>query len=181
MENKHLIHPRIKEQYLRDRIFLLFTLDMYELNNNQRRNHVGYINVDRQLAQRDIERGIYTVKESKCVFIQIFNELYSHGEDIWCVNHDEEFVYKVSFVGEMAIDAGGPYRESLHQMVEDLFSEHFDLFIPSNNNTYKHGMDSDCYVPNPLYTDLSYLNMYEFVGRIMGYSIRAHCIFLIII
>lgn len=167
-ENKQLIHPKIKNLYIQKHL-----LQLRRSNYIPRRQ---YITIDRHLANRSQERGIIKALESKCVFKQIYDQLNNYGENIWCVVSDEEYVYKVSFSGESAIDAGGPYRESLHQMVEDLFSDHFDLFIPTSNNKYKHGLDSDCYVPNPEYNnnELTYLNMYEFVGRVMGYSIRSH-------
>ena len=74
--------------------------------------------------------------------------------------------------GESGIDAGGVYREGLSRIIDDLFSERFDLLIPCPNNKRGDKVNSDAFIPNPAYQTPLALSMLEFVGRMVGMSLR---------
>ena len=75
------------------------------------------------------------------------------------------------------------YREALTLIVEDLFKLNDDmdtirapavnLFVLSPNGIRRSGENQDCLVPNPIQTSPEHLNRFEFVGRLMGISLRA--------
>lgn len=76
------------------------------------------------------------------------------------------------------------YRESLSLCVEDLFKLNEDmdggirapavnLFVLCPNGIRRSGENQDCLVPNPIQTSPEHLNRFEFVGRLMGISLRA--------
>jgi hypothetical protein len=57
-------------------------------------------------------------------------------------------------------------------MVEDLFSDHFNLLIPCPNAAHEADVNLDKYVPNPKHASPLAIQMFEFVGKIMGISLR---------
>ena len=67
--------------------------------------------------------------------------------------------------------------------MEDLFKLNDDmdtirapavnLFVLSPNGIRRIGENQDCLVPNPIQTSPEHLNRFEFVGRLMGISLRA--------
>ena len=54
---------------------------------------------------------------------------------------------------------------------EDLFSDNFNLFtrVP---NFAQHDANADTFVPNPKHTSARAMEMFEFVGKLMGISVR---------
>ena len=60
--------------------------------------------------------------------------------------------------------------------VDDLFNGHLDLFIPCRNATVVGGSraNADRWVPNPKYAQPSprVFSLYDFIGRLMGLSLR---------
>lgn len=90
-------------------------------------------------------------------------------------------VWKVRFVGEGSVDAGGPYRESLSDAVKELHMPHLGLFVPCSNqqagnsghvdsSVTIHNMDK--FVPNPTATRPLHQRMFGFVGKLMGIAMR---------
>ena len=88
----------------------------------------------------------------------------------------------MNFVGEGAIDAGGPYRESLSDMTKELWMPHLALFVPCSNRRAElegfvdgmagiHNMDK--FVPNPVRRSPYHLELYAFVGKLLGLAMRA--------
>ena len=87
-----------------------------------------------------------------------------------------ERLFYVEFTGEAGLDWGGIYRDAMTRAVDDLFSGHLDLFIPCRNATAVGGTraNADRWVPNPKYAHPSprVAALYDFVGRLMGLSLR---------
>jgi len=77
----------------------------------------------------------------------------------------------VSFEGEGAQDAGGPFRESISAFCDDLQSDHLPLFIKCPNS-HGYGNNQEKFIPNPSCASSLYLSMYQFVGKMMGVAIR---------
>ena len=55
----------------------------------------------------------------------------------------------VSFVGEAASDCGGPMRDVISNVCDDLMSPMVPLLIPTANNLAKVEPNTDCYKLNP--------------------------------
>ena len=81
-------------------------------------------------------------------------------------------VFSVSFVNEAGIDAGGVYRDAMTEMVTDLHSQDFDLFVLCPNGVHKINNNMDKYVPSPSHASPMAIQMLEFVGKLMGVSLR---------
>lgn len=81
--------------------------------------------------------------------------------------------WRAQFMGEGSIDAGGPYRESLTNITDELYSPCLPLLIPTQNNKNDHGLGRDLWTINPSSTSPSHLEMYKFLGALMGLAFRA--------
>jgi len=85
----------------------------------------------------------------------------------------KEQAWTVEFVGEGAVDVGGPYRESLSQFCSELQSTSLSLFQQSPNGTHNIGIDREMWVPNPSAISSDQLTMYQFLGELLGLSLHS--------
>ena len=70
-----------------------------------------------------------------------------------------------------ATDYGGPYRDVWSTAYDELQSNSINLFIKTPNNKNEVGSRRDRYIPNPTANlEINY-DMYEFLGKLMGYAI----------
>jgi len=84
-----------------------------------------------------------------------------------------ESLYTTLFAGEMAQDAGGPYRESFAQYTTELQSSSLPLFLRCPNGVNNVGINREKWVPNPSATSALHLELFAFLGKLMGYAIRS--------
>lgn len=105
-------------------------------------------------------------------FVQAFRQLKKRDSSVYRHVFSTDRVFQISFVGESGIDAGGVFREGVSRIVEDLFSEHFNLLLLSPNGKHEVHSNMEKYVPNPSFTDPLSIQMFEFIGRLMGMSLR---------
>ena len=59
------------------------------------------------------------------------------------------------------------------RMTDDLFSDHFDLLCPCPNARHVTGLNTEKYVPSPRHRSGPALAQFEFMGRLMGISLRS--------
>jgi len=116
-------------------------------------------------------------------FGQVFAAVDGRPPSALRVSGKDARAWKVVLVGEGAIDAGGPYRESLSDCVGDLFKPHTNLFVPCANRKAEtegfvsgmagiHHMDK--FVPNPSKTSTPlHLRLFGFVGKLLGLAMRS--------
>ena len=61
----------------------------------------------------------------------------------------------------------------MQRIVEDLFNGEIDLFVPCPNAKHDINLNRHLFLPNPKYArDKTALDMMEFIGKIMGVSLR---------
>jgi hypothetical protein len=113
--------------------------------------------------------GEGTLANGEFLFMQGFRNL--HNVDPVRLRHSEK-AWEVKFEGEGADDAGGPYRESLTQFCLDAQKAALGLFIPTENQKGKIGLNQDRFVPDPTATSVKQLAKFEFLGKLMGIAIR---------
>lgn len=65
------------------------------------------------------------------------------------MNTTDSHAFSVTMAGEGAIDVGGPFRECLCNMVDELESEVLPLLIKTPNNRNDHGSNRECFMLNP--------------------------------
>ena len=99
-----------------------------------------------------------------------------------CKEHDyvnlrvdcaEELAWEAKFLGERAIDGGGLFRDSITNIIDELHSTCLPLLIPTQNNKNEHGFGRDLWTINPAATSQVHLEMYTFLGALMGMAFRA--------
>lgn len=84
-------------------------------------------------------------------------------------------LYHVTFLGENAQDAGGPYRETLAQFCEELESAQLPLLLPTSNAQHNVGAARDKWVLNPgaSLTSPTMAQLLEFLGKLLGAALRS--------
>lgn len=68
--------------------------------------------------------------------------------EMWKQNKPDDQALRVNFSGESAIDAGGPYRETLSNFIKELESGVLPLIVKTTNNKTNHGDFRDCFIVN---------------------------------
>lgn len=82
-------------------------------------------------------------------------------------------LYTTTFMGERSQDAGGPYRESFAMYAQELQSDALPLLIKTPNGKLDMGYNRDRYLLHPNSTSPTHLDMFEFLGKLMGVAIRS--------
>jgi len=70
-------------------------------------------------------------------------------------------------------DAGGPYRDSITSMCNELQSPGLPLFMKCPNGRTEAGENRDRFVPLPSSNSPFHGQLYEFVGQLLGLAIRS--------
>jgi len=77
--------------------------------------------------------------------------------------------WKVVLLNEHSVDAGGPYRECIQWICDEVQSSMLPLFVRTPNAQNDVGKFRDRWVPNPKCRDA---DKYNFLGKLMGLSLR---------
>lgn len=160
----HLIFADVKQKYIRAAL----RATSHRVIRPPARRHRTDVTIDRVgEAQQSNLSGAVDPLRNRGVFVQLYNELRD-----WHPAHlrREGQAFRVKFVREEGIDAGGPYRECLNEAVEDLFSPRLSLFLKTPNAENEGGVG---YIPNSKCATPTHTKMYEFVGKLMGISLRS--------
>ncbi|RYH29207.1 hypothetical protein EON65_09325, partial [archaeon] len=131
------------------------------------------VTLDNFKALHSKDKGEKEPSTCQNTFVQCFRQLHPKDPSLFRYIISADRVFQINFQNESGVDAGGVFREGVSRIVEDLFSDHFNLLLlcPNGQQAVHSGMDK--YVPNPKHSGPLALEMFEFVGRLMGMSIRA--------
>ncbi|CAM9143892.1 unnamed protein product [Scytosiphon promiscuus] len=128
------------------------------------------LHLSRSKAARHIHLGHTDVEGRWSVFGQAFRQMnMMHPR---CLRTHSK-LYNCVFMGEHSQDAGGPYRESWSMYAQELQSTALPLLIRTPNGVHAAGMGRDRYVPNPGATSLAQVEMFVFLGKMMGHAMRS--------
>ena len=107
------------------------------------------------------------------IFGQIISGLRNECPDMsnFRQNSVDGRCYKVNFKGEGSVDAGGPFRDTLVNIVNEMEDGALPLLIKSPNNRNDDGSCRDCFILNPTATSPAHLEMYKFMGAFLGFAI----------
>jgi len=103
------------------------------------------------------------------VFSQVFRQM--HPMPPSSLRRTDK-LYNVMFLGERAQDAGGPYRESYATMANELQSRALPLLLRTPNGRDSVGQNREKWVLNPGATTSLHMDMFCFLGKLMGIAIR---------
>jgi len=81
-------------------------------------------------------------------------------------------VWKVKFVGESVDDCGGGYSESIAELCDELMQGQINLLIATPNGRDEAGTSRDCMLLNPTLKTPQHMQMFRFLGLLMGIAIR---------
>lgn len=81
--------------------------------------------------------------------------------------------WMAKFLGEGSVDQGGPFRDTLCSIVDELHSYVLPLLIPTQNNRHDHGLGQDLWTVNPSANSTAHLEMFKFLGALIGMAFRA--------
>ena len=119
-----------------------------------------------KMSGRVDHSGQYTV------FGQLWRQLKDQIHYFKKEPRGEKYPFNVKFKGEGGIDAGGLFRETIDQLCEELQSSILPLFVPTANNKTGFGEYREKYTINPSATQEIHLEMFEFLGALIGMSLR---------
>lgn len=125
--------------------------------------------ISRSKAIKFKSRGICDVDGTFSCFGQAFRTLHGLSPSGF---RSSDQLWKVSFAGEYGTDAGGLYRESWTEFAQELMSIHLPLLRPVPNAIDIHGQNRETWVLNPDATSPGQIQMFEFLGKLMGMSVR---------
>lgn len=118
------------------------------------------------------EAGNIDHQGNKSIFGQVYQQVKG-DHTIWRRNESDCQVLDFQFVGEYAIDAGGPYRESLTNMIGDLERGVVPLLVKTANNISNSGELRNCFMLNHDSCTPTYMKMFEFMGVLIGHAFRS--------
>ena len=75
-------------------------------------------------------------------------------------------------MGESVDDCGGGYSESIAEMCDELQNGSLPLLVQTPNGRDDTGVNRDCFIINPAADSSLHLNMFRFLGVLMGIAVR---------
>ncbi len=134
------------------------------------KQHGPVIELNRTQVKRPKTRGGQAVSD-------YLNSVYGQMCSKWMVISQEDLllshrVWKVKFIGEGVDDCGGGYSESIAEMCEELQKGSVPLLIQTPNGREDTGVNRDCFIINPAATSPIHINMFRFLGILMGIAVR---------
>ncbi|KAM9567415.1 E3 ubiquitin-protein ligase HERC2 isoform 7-T8 [Guaruba guarouba] len=134
------------------------------------RQHGPVVELNRIQVKRSRSKGGLAGPDgTKSVFGQMCAKMSSFSPDSLLLPHR---VWKVKFVGESVDDCGGGYSESIAEMCEELQNGLTPLLIVTPNGRDESGANRDCFLLNPAAKSLLHMNMFRFLGVLLGIAIR---------
>ena len=136
----------------------------------QAKQHGPVIELNRMQVKRLRSRGGLAGPDGlNSVFGQMCSKwMVISGEDL-LLSHR---IWKVKFIGESVDDCGGGYSESIAEMCDELHNGSVPLLIQTPNGRDDTGVNRDCFIINPTSTSHIHLNMFRFLGALMGIAVR---------
>ncbi|XP_045543165.1 E3 ubiquitin-protein ligase HERC2 isoform X2 [Salmo salar] len=134
------------------------------------RQHGPVVELNRIQVKRSRSKGGLAGPDgTKSVFGQMCAKMSSFSPDSLLLPHR---VWKVKFVGESVDDCGGGYSESIAEMCEELQNGLTPLLIVTPNGRDESGANRDCFLLNPAAKSALHMNMFRFLGVLLGIAIR---------
>lgn len=134
----------------------------------------GHIKIKRHLAARFAEAGKVDHTGEFTIFGQIYQQCKSDklNKTSFRRNGTDDMIFECQFAGEGSIDVGGPFRECLTNLVDELEGTSLPLLIKTPNNRNNHGYNRECFCLNPASFSPSHRELFIFLGYFLGFSIR---------
>ncbi|OQS02636.1 HECT E3 ubiquitin ligase [Thraustotheca clavata] len=156
----------------RDYIFGVVKQELWDREVNSTSNYGASktLVLNRPKASRFLESAPPNTLNPFALFIQAYQGLKMYKPAEYC---SSTRLYTVTFLGENAIDAGGPYRETFSQFAAELQSSQLPLLLPTPNNHHNVGNNRDAFVLHPSANQSQRnIQLMIFFGKLLGVAIR---------
>ena len=142
----------------------MFTAQLDKTKNDSRPEIV----IDRTKAIRNRNLGKKDIQGQFSVFGQVLRAMNGKANSDF---RNGERIFKVTYRGEGAIDAGGPYNEVISNICDELQSDYLPILVPTQNHLNNTGEARDAWVVNTKSSE-NFEEMVLFLGKIFGVAIR---------
>ncbi|XP_023218340.1 E3 ubiquitin-protein ligase HERC2-like isoform X1 [Centruroides sculpturatus] len=134
------------------------------------RQHGPIIELNRIQVKRSRSKGGLAGPDgTKSVFGQMVSRMGLLTQESLLLPHR---VWKVKFMGESVDDCGGGYSESIAEMCDELQNGSLPLLMLTPNGRDEAGTNRDCFLLNSAARSPLHMNMFRFLGILMGIAMR---------
>eukprot|EP00501_MAST-03F_sp_TOSAG23-6_P002630 GSMAST32.ASY1.ANO1.2772.1 assembled CDS len=136
------------------------------------------VQLDNELVRHTLEGGekLRDPQFSRGLFAQAFSRLHHVScRRLRAKLDSRNRLFSVKFKGEEGLDWGGLYRDTLSRIVLELFSgdsRSINLMMLCPNGRNGEGTNNDKFLPDPRHTSKISIEMFEFLGKLIGISLR---------
>ena len=111
--------------------------------------------------------------ENSSEALTIFSQVYFNyrGHFHLCKNKRDQ-LFRSHIKGEDSYDCGGPQRDIVSNMCEELMSDVLPILVPTANNVANLEPNQDSFTLNPKATEPFVLQKILFLGYLLGWSIK---------
>ena len=131
------------------------------------------VHINRMLIRHKRDKGKVDDKGEWSIFSTVMKKMKEKNYEYLRVCNSSYKAWKTYFLGEGSVDAGGPFRESVENITDEVQSYSLPLLIPTQNHKNDHGFGRDCWTVNPSSTSPHHLEMYKFFGAMIGMAFRS--------
>jgi len=128
------------------------------------------LRISRSRARKHASLGVPDHDARFMVFSQAFRQMHPMPP---AQLRRSEKLYTAQFMGERSQDAGGPYRESFAMYAQELQSTLLPLMLQTPNGRHAVGFNREKWVLHPGSTSTTHMEMFAFLGKLMGIAIRS--------
>lgn len=89
------------------------------------------------------------------------------------MNSVDDQAFNVVLAGEGSIDVGGPFREMLTNVANEVESTALPLLVKTPNNRNEHGSNRECFTLNASSTSPTHAELFKLLGYFIGYAARS--------
>lgn len=130
------------------------------------------IDISRIKAAKFYESNTVDSMGTSTVFGQLFQKMKKYPIKNYLSQPDNR-LFVVNLLGEGSTDYGGPYRDVLTTICDELQSKYLDLFIQTPNHKNEIGLLRDKWIPNPSAKKAVHQDMYFFIGCMLGHAVSS--------
>ena len=139
------------------------------------RNYDDYheVKIDRILIKLKRDKGKVDEKSEWSMFGCVMKVIKSYQYKLMRLGGVLDIAWTTIFKGEGSEDGSDSFRETIENVVDEIQSSTLPLFMPTQNHKNDHGFNRDCWTINPSSTSPHHLEMYKFLGALIGMAFRS--------
>lgn len=118
-------------------------------------------------AEFQAEKRYERPGEVQTLFTQL---MFNYNPRFKCLDTPEKEAFETFFFMERSYDAGGPMRDTICSICNELMSEVLPLLRPTANNLANLEPGTDCYQINECTKQVHNLHKFSFLGYLLGWA-----------